>query len=76
MSEFISEREKNDIVRCAVEWYEARRFYGDAGYLYAEARGSEMKYHAWEVKVMAEHEWYKTWGALDDAVKRWKEAQA
>ena len=68
MREFISEMAKNDVVRCAVEWAEARHaqewaMCEDEALPLTEQRGIEERVEDAE-------------DALKDAVRRWKEAQA
>lgn len=66
MSEFISEMAKNDVVRCAVEWYETMTAFSD---MPDDLIGTE-------TMLRAEHAWHEAWEQLAEAVKRWKEAQA
>lgn len=63
---FIAEMAKNDIVRCAVEWYETMTAFSD---MPDDLIGTE-------TMLRAEHAWYEAWEQLAEAVERWKEAQA
>ncbi len=64
MSKFIAEMAKNDVVRCAVEWYEAHTGYS----AYMSDPPTDETYKAQVRYITAAL-------ALEDAVKRWKEAQ-